>query len=89
MVYDRLRDYGVWRPTTKLIADATDLTSEWTSAEEQTCDWQRKVAKSLVRKRQKLNNHYFEKVRSELALDLRFFRHSAMITTVTIALFTI
>jgi hypothetical protein len=51
----------VRRHTKELIADATDLTSEWTSAEEQTRDWQRKVAKSLVRKRQKLNNDSFQK----------------------------
>jgi hypothetical protein len=61
MVYDRLRDYGVRRPTEKLLADATDLTSEWTSADEQMRDWERKVAKSLVRKRLKLKSDSFEK----------------------------
>jgi hypothetical protein len=61
MIYDRLRDHGVRRPTEELIADATDITSDWTSAEEQRRDWGGKIAKSLVRKRLKLNSDSFEK----------------------------
>jgi hypothetical protein len=61
MIYDRLRDYGRRRPTAELISDATDLTSEWTSAELQMHDWQRQIAKSLSRKRGKLNSNFFEK----------------------------
>jgi hypothetical protein len=61
MIYDRLRDYGVRRSTEELIADATDLAGEWSSAEQQMRDWQHKVEKSLVRKRLKLNSDSFEK----------------------------
>jgi len=61
MIYDRLRDYGVRRSTEELIADATDLTSEWPSVEEQMCGWRDKIEKALVRKRLKLNRDFFEK----------------------------
>ncbi len=61
MVFDRLRDYGVRRSTEELITNATDLTSEWSSVEEQMCDWQGKIEKPLVQKRLKLNRDFFEK----------------------------
>jgi hypothetical protein len=46
MVFDRLRNYGVRRSTEELIADAKDLTSEWSSVEEQTRDWRGKIGKA-------------------------------------------
>jgi hypothetical protein len=61
MVFDRLRNYGVRRSTEELIADAKDLTSEWSSVEEQTRDWRGKIAKPLVEKHLKLNRDFFEK----------------------------